>query len=41
MKYKVKNVNLNKLKNYIETKSEKEAKRFYSNIISTNNKDAK
>ena len=29
MKYKVKEFNLNKLKHYIESKSEKEAKRFY------------
>ena len=29
MKYKVKKLNLNKLKLYIESKSEKEAKRFY------------
>jgi hypothetical protein len=29
MKYKVKEINLNKLKEYIESKSEKEAKRFY------------
>ena len=29
MKYKVKKLNLNKLKQYIESKSEKEAKRFY------------
>ncbi len=29
MRYKVKQTNLNKLKNYIETKSEKKAKRFY------------
>jgi hypothetical protein len=41
MRYKVKQTNLNKLKNYIETKSEKEAKRFYSDIISRNKKDAK
>lgn len=33
MRYKVKQTNLNKLKNYIETKSDKEAKRFYSDII--------
>lgn len=36
MKYKVKDVNLNKLKNYIDadtkTKSEREAKRFYSEV---------
>ena len=30
MKYKVKEINLNKLKQYIESKSEKEAKRFYN-----------
>ena len=41
MRYKVKQTNLNKLKNYIETKSEKEPKRFYSDIISRNKKDAK
>jgi len=41
MRYKVKQTNLNKLKNYIETKSEKEAKRFYIDIISRNKKDAK
>ena len=29
MKYKVKEINLNKLKKYIESNSEKEAKRFY------------
>ena len=29
MKYKVKEINLNKLKEYIKSKSEKEAKRFY------------
>lgn len=29
MRYKVKEVNLNKLKQYIESKSEKDAKRFY------------
>jgi len=29
MKYKVKEINLNKLKQYIESKSEKEKKRFY------------
>jgi len=41
MRYKVKKTNLNKLKNYIETKSEKEAKRFYSDIISRNKKHVK
>jgi hypothetical protein len=38
MRYKVKQTNLNKLKNYIETKSEKEAKRFYTDIIKNKNK---
>ena len=36
MKYKVKEVNLNKLKQYIESKSEKEAKRFYKEFKKTN-----
>lgn len=36
MKYKVKEVNLNKLKQYIESKSEKEAKRFYKEFKQTN-----
>ena len=40
MKYKVKKLNLNKLKNYIDadtkTKSEREAKRFYSEVCIRN-----
>jgi len=40
MKYKVKQTNLNKLKNYInadtKTKSEREAKRFYDEVCCTN-----
>jgi len=36
MKYKVKEINLNKLKQYIESKSEKEAKRFYKEFKQTN-----
>jgi len=40
MRYKVKQTNLNKLKNYIDadtkTKSEREAKRFYDEVRSRN-----
>ena len=40
MRYKVKNTNLSKLKNYIdantETKSEREAKRFYDEVCIRN-----
>jgi len=40
MRYKVKQTNLNKLKKYIDadtkTKSEREAKRFYDEVCSTN-----
>ena len=40
MRYKVKQTNLNKLKNYIDadtkTKSEREAKRFYDEVRGTN-----
>ena len=40
MRYKVKQTNLNKLKNYIDadtkTKSEREAKRFYSEVCCRN-----
>jgi hypothetical protein len=38
MRYKVKQTNLNKLKNYIKTKSQKEAERFYRDIIKNKNK---
>lgn len=38
MKYKVKETNIIKLKKYIESKSEKEAKWFYDNIIKNKNK---
>jgi hypothetical protein len=40
MRYKVKEINLNKLKNYIDadtkTKSEREAKRFYDKMRGRN-----
>ena len=42
MKYKVKETNITKLKKYIdadtETKSEREAKRFYDSVCGTNDK---
>jgi hypothetical protein len=42
MRYKVKETNLTKLKNYIDadtkTKSEREAKRFYDSVCSRNDK---
>lgn len=42
MKYKVKETNLTKLKNYIDadtkTKSEREAERFYDKVCSRNDK---